>query len=176
MPSCKDKKEVPRRCRCQPSCRNILTGRSRRRHSCKIQDMTLMLPSETVSNRDTISEADEHQFFALEDMEIIASDAASEHTMSINSSHSMDNVMGSPSVSDQEHYLEDDRAFVFNFGDNFYQEDKPQSELNYADKAEAGINFENVAYIEEEEIEGYGLLTVEQQQQQLEDEVGAEIK
>jgi hypothetical protein len=138
--------------------------------------MTLMLPSETVSDRDTISEADEPQFFASEDMEIIASDAASERAMSINSSHSVDNDMGSPSVSDQEHHLEDNRAFVFNFGDNFDQEDEPQSEPNYADEAEAWINFENVAYIEEEEIEGYGLLTVEQQQQQLEDEVGAEIE
>jgi hypothetical protein len=44
-----------------------------------------MLPSETVSNRDTISEADEHCVLTSEDMEIIVSDAASEQAMSINS-------------------------------------------------------------------------------------------
>jgi hypothetical protein len=95
--------------------------------------------------------------------------------MSIDSSYSVDNVKGSPSVFNQDHHVEDDMVNVVNFGDEFDEEVDPHSELNSGDEAEAWINLGDIGY-NEEEIEGFGFLTLEEQQQQLEGELGAELE
>jgi hypothetical protein len=163
MPSRKNK-EVPKRCRCQPSCGKVLVKRSRQRHYRRIKDKSLISRSETVSDSSSIPDASSDVEGALclassNDAEMlgpVASDTAiSERAMSVGS---------------QESYVGDNMDVNINFEEH----DEPRSEPSSADGAESLLDFEDVTYEEEEEMEEF--LTFEEQQQQLEDAVGAELE
>ena len=174
MPSHRNKKEVPRRCQCQPTCGKILSKRSRQRHYRKIRNKDIILPSQTVSDSSSIASRDEHGFLALDDIGMIraaASDIVSERAMSIDSSHSIDdnvNMTTSPSIPCQDDYPEERIEFGSNFDD-----DESQSSQNGIGGVGL-VDFEDVEYREEEEIEG--ILTVEELEQQLRDAMGAELE
>ena len=171
MPSRKNKKEVPKRCRCQPSCGKVLGSRSRRRHYRKIQDKSCILPSKTVSDRDSIlgaSVEEENNFSsAPDDLDMagpVASDASSECAMSISSPH----IAGSPSALHEEGYIDELADIMLNF------EDEDDMQSSSTDGAESLLDFEDVRYDEMEEMVEF--LTYEEQQQQLQDALGAELE
>jgi len=178
MLSRKTRKEVPKRCRCKPSCGKILVKRSRLRHYRKIRDKSHILPSETVSDRDSISDVDKHDFLASNDhVDMIepiseSSNAVSERSMSIDSSHSINsNIAGAQSISHRGTYADDHLDSEHSFDDMY----EPQLEQDStADGAEVPLDFGDVEYDEEEEMED--VLTLEEQQQQLDDAVGGELE
>ena len=100
-----------------------------------------------------------------------ASDIVSERAMSIDSLHSIDdnvNMTTSPSIPCQDDYPEERIEFGSNFDD-----DESQSSQNSISGVGL-VDFEDVEYREEEEIEG--ILTVEELEQQLRDAMGAELE
>lgn len=149
--------------------------RSRQRHYRKIRDKSHILPSETVSDRDSIYDGERHDFLASDDVEMIESmpsNAVPERAMSIDSSHSVNsNIAGSRSMSRQGTYADDYSNSEHNFDDMY----DPQFEQNStADSAEIPLDFGDVEYDEAEETED--VLTVEELEQQLDDAVGGELE
>jgi hypothetical protein len=132
------------------------------------------LPSETASDGDSISSGDRHSYSASHGVGIIgamASDVATGQAMSIDSSRSVNNeIAGSPSVSHQDDYMDEHMDF------EPYPDDDESQSAQSAGEGEGLTNFGDVEYKEEEEMEGFEFLTLEEQRQQLEDAIGAEME